>query len=362
MISIFLSYARKDGSDAARYLRGDLTQMGVSVWRDVEEMRGGLVWRQQIGEALAAVDAVLVLLTPGAVASETVTWEWQTALALGRRVIPLLIQPCAVPPALATLHYHDFTHPGRRGEALNRLVRDLIEIGVPPARETGAETYAVGELLGGAAGPSSVVINAGSEIDLSGVGAVTVPEGPATYRIGRATDTAIGPAARTENRNTRVVINHSEAADRLVRRIEATVDEMARQENESTRTLLASQDMLLAAIGRVAAGLNTRDAEDAARIMAAVEAGQVSQEEIRALLQEVSEQLRAVITRDPSRFDAAPLAEWIEAPELSVKNRLLLSVPIIPLILSYEGEVEIGQGMNLETVWRRLVARFRSSG
>lgn len=205
MRNVFLSYARRDGAAAATELRRDLTEMGLFVWRDIEEMRGGLDWRAQIRDALAAVDAVLVLLTPGAVESGTVTWEWQTALDIGRRVIPLLIQPCDPPPSLAALHYHDFTKPDAGRTALNRLVRDLIDApSLDPVEATTADTYAVREVVGGVVGSSGVVVNENTTATIDPESAPGLPQEKATFRVGRATDSVIGPDGRVENRRTHV--------------------------------------------------------------------------------------------------------------------------------------------------------------
>lgn len=49
----------------------------------------------------------------------------------------------------------------------------------------------------------------------------------------------------------------------------------------------------------------------------------------------------------------------ISAPHFDVKHKLKVSIPIVPLVLAYEGEVELGSRMNLERVWNRIVKKFR---
>lgn len=367
MAGVFLSYSRRDGVAAAVALRRDLTEVGLTVWRDIEEMRGGLDWREQIRAALAAVDFVLVLLTPGAVASDTVAWEWRTALAGGRRVIPLLMRPCEVPEPLARLHYHDFTRPEGQREAMNRLFRDLVgdtsSAASPPAREP--DTYVVGQLIGGVAGPSGTVINEGSVVEIGPAEGVTLPDGPATYRIGRAVNSVIGPEGRVENRNTRVNFS-GDSSEVILKRVDAALSALVAQQNQATHRLLAGQEVVLAAIRAISSELEQQEAVDVAGVMVAVEAGRVEQGEMLTLLREAAAALRALEARSsaqdaPALPEVAGLAEWIEAPELSVKHKLLLTVPIIPFILSYGGEIEVGQGVNLEGLWRRLADRFRAS-
>jgi hypothetical protein len=55
------------------------------------------------------------------------------------------------------------------------------------------------------------------------------------------------------------------------------------------------------------------------------------------------------------------LSEVVDAPKLDVKHKLKVTVPIIPYFLSYEGEVELKSGLNLEAAWKRLVAKIRDT-
>ena len=51
----------------------------------------------------------------------------------------------------------------------------------------------------------------------------------------------------------------------------------------------------------------------------------------------------------------------IDDPKLDSNHKLKYSIPIIPLILSYEGEVELKSGLNLKKVWQGLKARLRGN-
>jgi hypothetical protein len=62
------------------------------------------------------------LLTPEAVKSSYVTWEWENALTLQKRVIPLLVLPCNSPADLARLHYHDLSQSDTYALELMALV------------------------------------------------------------------------------------------------------------------------------------------------------------------------------------------------------------------------------------------------
>lgn len=57
--------------------------------------------------------------------------------------------------------------------------------------------------------------------------------------------------------------------------------------------------------------------------------------------------------------EAKDLSEMVDDPKLNVTHKLKVSIPIIPLILSYETEVELKSGLNLKAAWQRLKAGVR---
>jgi hypothetical protein len=57
--------------------------------------------------------------------------------------------------------------------------------------------------------------------------------------------------------------------------------------------------------------------------------------------------------------EAKRLSEMVDDPKLDVNHKLKVSIPIIPLILSFETEVELKSGLNLKAAWQRLKARVR---
>ncbi|MEO1295771.1 MAG: toll/interleukin-1 receptor domain-containing protein [Cyanobacteria bacterium J06636_16] len=128
MQTIFLSYARADGQIAATRLRSELERAGFQVWRDIEDMQGGQAWKDQLRQAIRTVDTVVVLLTPAAVASKYVEWEWESALTLEKRVIPLLISTCDVPDELGRLHYHNLSSEQDYILSFAALLRDLYSV------------------------------------------------------------------------------------------------------------------------------------------------------------------------------------------------------------------------------------------
>ena len=82
---------------------------------------------------------------------------------------------------------------------------------------------------------------------------------------------------------------------------------------------------------------------------------------VQHTLSEIQQQGVALLDSTLASEEVERLSEVVYAPKLDVKHKLKLTVPIIPAILSYEGEVELKSGLNLEAVWKRLVGRVRDT-
>jgi len=134
----FVSYSRTD-SDFAVKLASDLRAKGADVWLDQLDIEAGSRWDTAVEGALGRSARLLVLLTPKSVASQNVLDEVSYALDEGKAVLPVLVEPCAIPMRMRRLHYVDFTRGYEAGVA-----RLLTTLGVtqpstaaaPPAPET----------------------------------------------------------------------------------------------------------------------------------------------------------------------------------------------------------------------------------
>ncbi|MEA5470353.1 hypothetical protein [Spirulina sp. 06S082] len=49
----------------------------------------------------------------------------------------------------------------------------------------------------------------------------------------------------------------------------------------------------------------------------------------------------------------------LKNPELDAKHKLKVVIPIIPFVLEYEGELELGTGFDLKSAWKKLITKFR---
>ena len=350
MIQIFLSYARVDGLDAGTQLRAELTAMGFQVWRDLEEMQGGLAWKEQLRGALRQVEAVLLLLTPGAVASRTVEWEWENALTLDKRVIPLLIQPCDVPAELKRLHYHDLSDPATYTLGLAKLGRDLLRIAAAkPAEQAPAPAtprYVVGTAV------SSTIGDYGVTINQAGPGALD-PAAVARLVAMLRAQAPGDPAVQAE------ILG-------ILREIQPTLAEVA----TGVHDLKAGQERIFACfdlteqriLAPILTRLDSQQAEQTAAILDALASRTFPAEElgrhlaaIQMALAEIN--VRAAQIRDRQLAESArQVAEQISAPGLDVKHKLKLSIPIVPLLVDYEAEFELSSRLNLEEAWRSVRA------
>lgn len=74
-------------------------------------------------------------------------------------------------------------------------------------------------------------------------------------------------------------------------------------------------------------------------------------------LQVLLEGLRAgtwALPGDALPVKAHRLAQIVDAPNFSIHHKLKITLPIIPLLLGYEGEVDLSSGVDLEQAWQRL--------
>lgn len=137
MPTVFLSYSRDD-LPLIEQLEAQLSNHHeISIWRDQEKIYGGQKWPKVLGEAIADQDVVLLAWSKHAAASHFVEFEWCTAIALKKTIIPCLLDSTTLPPSLAatqgtpvsdipgiiaSLAKADFKkHAGRRAQVIGKL-------------------------------------------------------------------------------------------------------------------------------------------------------------------------------------------------------------------------------------------------
>jgi len=130
MKNIFVSYSRKD-IDFARKFAGDLEKAGYDVWWDLTDLRGGDDWVRVIPDAIAKSDFFIVVLSPNSIESEWVRKEYTQALSLRKKIIPIMFTSCAIPFALNTINFVNFTS-GEYQDNFTNLLGALGYTDTPP--------------------------------------------------------------------------------------------------------------------------------------------------------------------------------------------------------------------------------------
>lgn len=124
---VFLSYARAD-RDRARKLVNHLREAGLEVWDPEQGLLPGSDFTSDLKEALDTAEAVVVLISPDAMESRSVSHEIEYARGakhLRRRLIPVLIRPTKeIPWILNTLHmiHYDYEQPGKTSQHIAELL------------------------------------------------------------------------------------------------------------------------------------------------------------------------------------------------------------------------------------------------
>lgn len=104
MPTVFLSYARED-LPLIEHLEAELkAHPDIFIWRDQDKIYGGKKWPKVLGEAIADQDVFLLAWSKHSVASHFVEFEWCTALALKKTIVPCLLDETPLASSLRTFH------------------------------------------------------------------------------------------------------------------------------------------------------------------------------------------------------------------------------------------------------------------
>ena len=104
MPTVFLSYSRTD-LPLVEQLEAQLkNHPEISIWRDQEKIYGGQKWPKVLGEAIADQDVFLLAWSKNSAASHFVEFEWCTAIALKKTIVPCLLDDTPLAPSLRTVN------------------------------------------------------------------------------------------------------------------------------------------------------------------------------------------------------------------------------------------------------------------
>lgn len=309
-MNLLLAYTPTDGREPAAQLMTLLRTIGIAV----EEAPSG-------APASLASDRI-VLLTPAALRDPALLT--QLAAAPGRAVLPL----SAADPA-------SFPTPAD----LARVLEWRSATGPGPVQ---GSKYHVVAPINSVVGEGNMVVNA------YGAGAGWSAAEVAQLVTALRTQTSGEAMSAQELRG-------------LLAALQAQIQQVNADLRQGFVVLLARYD---AGEQRILSVLLARlDAQELAltnAILDALEAGALPAAELDQHLTAMLAVLQE-IRQATSRFEdrqlaagAAEVAEAIAAPGLDIKHKLKIGFPIIPLVLAYEGEVELSGRMNLEATWEAL--------
>src|SRR5437870_2972564 len=134
MATLFLSYARDDDEPFVRRIHDDLSARGFDVWFDRESMPSrALTFHQEIRDAIAARDRLVLVVGPQAARSDYVKAEWRFALEAGKAVNPILRlgDYDLLQDELKLIDTPDFRDHARYADQLEKLARQLSESVLP---------------------------------------------------------------------------------------------------------------------------------------------------------------------------------------------------------------------------------------
>jgi hypothetical protein len=85
----------------------------------------------------------------------------------------------------------------------------------------------------------------------------------------------------------------------------------------------------------------------------AVAANQVSESEMLQMLAVLESRIPSL----PSSSQAE-IAEIIKSPELDARHKITVTLPIVPFLINYEGELELGTGFNIKSAWEFIIKKL----
>jgi formylglycine-generating enzyme required for sulfatase activity len=125
MTQVFLSHSTQNAPFAQR-IANDLRAAGVPVWKAPESIRPGESWVEALEHGLTTSTHILLLMSPAAVASRWVNWEFDFAMMLYAQrqivILPVDYQPCDAP-----LRWRQFHSISGIGVDYNKALLSLIK-------------------------------------------------------------------------------------------------------------------------------------------------------------------------------------------------------------------------------------------
>jgi tetratricopeptide (TPR) repeat protein len=124
MNKLFFSYARQD-QDQVVPLARELQGLGVDVWLDIQGIKGGSLWADEIVNTIRNCEFFLLFISLSSINSDNVRREMNLAYESGKRIIPIRLDKAEIPPEwkyqLAGIQWIDSAVPDWKSRLLIAL-------------------------------------------------------------------------------------------------------------------------------------------------------------------------------------------------------------------------------------------------
>jgi hypothetical protein len=128
----FLSYA-SDDEERVLVVNKALEGLGLHVWRDKEQIPLGDSFIEKIEAGLSQSGCVVLFVSQKALGSKWVQREWNIALTLNMRIIPVRLDDSELPLMLRPLEYIDFPDSSQLEVAAQKIADGIRGLAVAPA-------------------------------------------------------------------------------------------------------------------------------------------------------------------------------------------------------------------------------------
>ena len=108
-IKVFISYSRADKAFASELVLG-LAACGFAPYIDRQDIAPGEDWEKRLAGLITEADSIVYIVSPDSLASENCALELRQAVALRKRILPVVWRP--IDDALAAPEL-SLAHPGR---------------------------------------------------------------------------------------------------------------------------------------------------------------------------------------------------------------------------------------------------------
>ena len=134
----FISYSRHDEAVVGR-LSAALGDNNIEFFIDSEAIGSGEAWQERLYDLIVSSDVVVFMLSENSVNSRVCAWEVETARKLGKRIVPVAIDPElspeAAPKSLQALNFVFATNSDNESDSIRQLV-EAIRIDIAWVRQT----------------------------------------------------------------------------------------------------------------------------------------------------------------------------------------------------------------------------------